>query len=553
MISFANDRLSVHFKRFDLPSYEVFLKCKRLPESQVEFLPEDESYRVTAPARFAPMLGIDVPPAVAQDLPISDFLFDDQREIVTTALASKRFAVWSDCGLGKTLIILEFARQVMRRTGKRFLIFTVNEVVKQFVEECQRFYGDTLPIHRIESRAKMREWLPDLPRTADTLPKPGYGIDGLPNLGITNYEKMNPESIEDQVVSEMMQLGGVGLDESSRLKAGGGKQKWALIKSCKGIEYKLSCTATPAPNDIMEYASQASFLEKMRSESEIIWTYFIRDSKTHRWTVKPHARAAFFEFMAGWSIYVRDPKRYGWRIGMPEVPEPIVQTYQIEPTAAQMDIIRLETRDDLTGQQSLVLDRELNAIQRMKLSQVAKGFRYHKGGTGKYDLIDSRKPAFVADLIKSEIKAGHQVLVWTVFDAESEILLKHLVKAFKGERLTGKTKDADRVEILERFRRGESPCLISLASMLGFGMNFQNCSSMIFSGWSDSFEMYYQAVRRAYRFGQKKRVRVHLPFIEDLEGDQLQNVFRKESEHNRAISEMEDNYIRAFRAIRGAA
>lgn len=533
-IQIEGDRMAVHFTRFDLPSYELFLKCKRLPESVTEFVPEGETYRITAPARFAMLLGVEAPAAAATDLALSTFLFDDQREIVQTALASKRFAVWSDCGLGKTACVLEFARQVMHRTGKRFLIFTVNEVVKQFIAEAQRFYGDAMPILRLESRQEMRDWA-------------AGRIDG-PALAITNYEKMNPESLDDQIVTELRHLGGIALDESSRLKAGGGVQKWALIKSCRGIEYKLSCTATPAPNDIMEYASQASFLEKMRSESEIIWTYFIRDSKTHRWTVKPHARAAFFEFMAGWSIYVRNPKKYGWRLGMEDVPEPTYHVHQIGMTTEQADALREVTVDAETGQGTLIIEKELNAIQRMKLSQIAKGFRYIKGSNGKFNRIKSNKPGTTANIIRKEVEAGHQVLVWTVFDAESQLLQEWLPKGM-AERLTGKTKEADRIAILDRFRSGESKCLISLASMLGFGMNFQCCTSMVFSGWNDSFEIYYQAVRRAYRFGQRKRLRVHIPCIEDLEGDMLKNIFRKESEHNRAIEEMEDNYIRAFKSV----
>ncbi|MHC5540143.1 DEAD/DEAH box helicase family protein, partial [Singulisphaera rosea] len=303
-IAFRDDQLAVRFDRFDTESYDLFLRVKRLPEYQVEFHPDDETYSITAPARFASMLGVERPVGGREDLQPSKFLFDDQAAIVRMALEAKRFAVWSDCGLGKTVVFLEWARHVIHRTGGRVLIVTMNEIVPQTIDMARQFYGDSLPIHRITSRQEMREWCA------------GSGS----GLAIVNYEKWNPEDLARQVVSEARQLAGIVLDESSRLKTGGGKQKWALIKSCRGIEYKLSCTATPAPNDVMEFASQASFLEKMRSEGEILWTYFTRDPKTHRWTVRPHARAAFFEFMAGWSIYVRDPRRYGWRAGMEPVP-----------------------------------------------------------------------------------------------------------------------------------------------------------------------------------------------------------------------------------------
>jgi hypothetical protein len=87
--------------------------------------------------------------------------------------------------------------------------------------------------------------------------------------------------------------------------------------------------------------------------------------------------------------------------------------------------------------------------------------------------------------------------------------------------------------------------------MLGYGQNFQECGSMIFSGWNDSYESYYQAVRRAYRYGQTKHLRVHLPCIHLLEGDMLENIFSKQEKHEAAIEAMEKNYIKATKLLRG--
>jgi hypothetical protein len=550
-IEFRGERLAIRFDRFDIASYDVFLRAKRLPEYSVEFDPESEGYTITAPARFAAMLGIERPAAGAQDLAISGFLYDDQQAIVRMGLDAKRFAIWSDCGLGKTLEYLEWARHVIHRTGGRVLITTMNEIVNQVIDEARTFYGSALPVHRIESRREMREWCKG----------PG------PGLAITNYEKWNPEDLDRQVVTEARHLAGIVLDESSRLKTGGGKQKWAIIKSCRGIEYKLSCTATPAPNDVMEFASQASFLEKMRSEGEILWTYFTRDPKTHRWTVRPHARAAFFEFMSTWSIYVRDPKKYGWRLDLPEVPRPETIVHEIAITPEQREQLALLSSEP-NGQLSMFDRNDTNAIQRGRLSQVAKGFRYRKKVTGRgvehaqfmkgrkgrmVERIPSHKPGFVADLIRSEAAAGLQVLVWTVFDAEGEILADLLGESLRFDLLTGSTKEAERIATLDRFRRGETRVLISRASMLGYGMNFQHCGSMIFSGFNDSYEQFYQAIRRAYRHGQLRRVRVHLPVIPELEGDMLENLWRKQGDHEASISEMERNYITASRRLRGVA
>lgn len=300
-VEIVGDRLRACFTEYGPEQYQQFLKLKALPEHQIE-VDEVLNYTLTAPSRFASMLGLDVPDRGAQVLPVPEWFYDDQEFIVETAIEAKRFACWSDCGLGKTFIEAEFARQVMHLTGGRVLGFSMNEIVPQWVEMVEEFYGGELPVHTLESREEMKEWAngdrPD-----------------LPDCCITNYEKMNPDE-SGQIVSELRNLAGVFLDESSRLKTGGGKQKWALIKSCKGIEYKLSATATPAPNDWMEFASQGSFLERMRTEGdlegagEVIWTFFAKD-KSGKWTVKPHAREGFFEFLSSWSIYVSDPRRFG--------------------------------------------------------------------------------------------------------------------------------------------------------------------------------------------------------------------------------------------------
>lgn len=551
-ITFDGDEMRIDFQRFDQERYQLFLKAKRLPEYRIRLSdPDALHYTITAPARFATMLGIPQPKLERDPLPIPDFLFDDQRIIVTMAKQAKRFACWSDCGLGKTLIGLEWARQIVHSTGGRVLIVTLNEIVNQWIEEAQKFYGLTLAIARLETRADMKAWC--------------AGGESAASIAVVNYEKFNHKTEGEQVVSELKHLAGIVLDESSRLKTGGGRQKWALIKSAKGIQYKLSLTATPAPNEIMEFASQASFLEKLHDENEIIWTYFRRDEKTHRWTVKPHARKAFFEFMAGWSIYVRDPRRYGWRVDVPVPPEPIIHKHDIKPTDEQRQFI-IDHNQKLpapagdrsgTGQ---MFATETNATTSIRLSEAAKGFVYDKDDSGKRIIrpIASAKPAFIADLIRKDVAKGLQVLVWTVFDEEGEIISRELKKAcaITGQDtafdlLTGKTSETERLRILDDFRGGDIRVLISRASMLGYGMNLQFVGSMIFSGWSFSYEQFYHAVRRAYRHGQKRRLRVHIPVIAELEGQMYDAICRKDRQHEMAIEEMENNYIAAIGSVAG--
>ncbi len=409
------------------------------------------------------------------------------------------------------------------------MIVTRNEIVQQWIDEAAKFYGGSLPVHRVRTRQAMRDWC----------------RDGPGHLGITNYEKWNPEDLDHQIVTEAKFLTFIILDEGSRLRGSAGKQKWALIKSCRGIEYKYSLTATPAPNELMEFASQASFLEKMRSEGEIIWTYFLRDQVTHRWTVKPHARADFFRWMVSWSIYINEPKRFGWRLDQPEIPPPIVTVHPVPATQEQLGKL-CELTADASGQMNLpgVCDTDLNVVRASRLSQAAKGFVYLKGQGGKYQRIASNKPKAVADIIRSEAALGLQVLVWTVFTAESELLAEQL-GGVSFDLLNGRTKEKDREAILERFRTGQTPVLITLADMLGWGMNLQCCGSMVFSGWTFGFESYYQSVRRAYRYGQTKVLRVHIPVVQELEQEMLNTIFHKEQQHMASISEMEGHYLNA--------
>jgi len=528
-VSIHNEIASVQFERFDLTAYELFLRCKTLPESQVEFDEERSTYRITTPARFARLLGITDAPERNSNLALADHLFDYQRFIVETSLHAKRYAVFADCGLGKTAIFLEYARHVMARTGGRVLILSPLAVIPQTCEEAVHFYSDTLTVEKIKTRAELIAWVR------------GEGTA----LGIVNYEKLS-----DGIIPEFRYLAGLVADESSILKSGGGVIKWNLIKSARGVEYKLSCTATPAPNDIMEYASQASFLEKLRTEGEILWTFFTRD-KRGNWKVKPHARAGFYRFMASWSIYLRNPARYGWADNLKDIPAPIYFEHKLEPVSEQLELAHAVARK---GSVDLFGAKRMGVTERTKFSQIAKGFLYDTA-TGKRvaRVVPSAKPEFVARLIRDEVAAGHQVLIWTLFDEETAILAQLLrPSAVLYDVLTGSTKPEERELILEDFRHGRTQALISKASMLGFGMNFQFCTSMIFSGLNDSYEQLYQAIRRAVRYGQTKSVRVHVPFIPQLEGLILENVLRKKENFEQDAETQERYYCEALKGLTSA-
>jgi len=200
MIEIENNTMRVRFTDFSPANYELFLKCKRLPEYQIETDPVTGiACGITSSARFAQLLGLEHAAVESDALPLPEFLFEHQAEILKLALDAKRYAVWSDCGTGKTLIELEYARQVAAITGGRVLIITLNEIVDQTVEEARQFYGAGLPVVKLDSRDEMRRWC----------------AEGIGQIAITNYEKMNPDE-QGQDVVEFRHLSGLILDESSR-------------------------------------------------------------------------------------------------------------------------------------------------------------------------------------------------------------------------------------------------------------------------------------------------------------------------------------------------
>ncbi len=533
-ITIHDDTITVRFAPPWTPNaYQVFLQSKQLPESEIAYDWRSDSYTVKAPARFAWVFGLDAPKLDQGWLPLSQHLKDFQAFTAKVALEARRYAIWWTTGLGKTHLMWELARQITHRTGGRVLIIEPVNIIQQTLEIGGQWFG--LEAERIRSRAHLKHWC----------------TGSVPAIGIVNPEKFIPPKGEDQSIAEVKHLAGVLLDEASLLAAGGGKIKWALIKSCKGIEYKYTFTATPARNDTLDYASQGSFLEKIKHDGEVIWTYFQRDN-AGEWKIKKHAEAAFYRFLSGWSMYMVDPVRYGFDDYLQGLPKPVMMEHRLALTAQQRDMIT--AIPDAKGQLSLFGGRARLPLQdRIKYGQLARGFIYGAGSkVERY--VDSEKPHFVAELVQQEAAAGLQPLVWAIYDEESRIierLLKH--SGLDVHVLHGSIPKAKRPAIIERYRSGGADVLISKASMVGFGLNFQHCGSMVFSGFDDSFERQFQAIRRAYRYGQKRAVRVHIPYIPELEGVVWNNVQEKQARYDRDTRIMERNYIEAMQGALNAA
>lgn len=507
---------------FGLDAYELFLRAKRLPETELAYDWRSDTYTLTTAARFAALLGGEGATLHPSSEALAPHLFDYQRFIVERALEARRYAIWADTGLGKTAMFLEWARHVAAATGGQVLILSPLQIIEQTRDEWTRWYPEEPAIERLASRDAMAE---SCLRTG-------------PGLAITNYDKLIPGQLP-----ELRHLAGLVADESSLLKTGGGTIKWNLIHSAKGIEYKLSCTATPAPNDTMEYASQAAFLEKLRSEGDILWTYFSRD-KTGTWRVKPHAREAFYRFMASWSIYLRDPAHYGWADILATLPPPEVHEYRLTPTAEQRERMVALQVESGTG----MFNDRLGVRERSKMSQLAKGFVY--GPERRPVRVPSPKPVFVAELVAGELALGRQTIVWTVFDEESEIVAAAIEETAPNaliQTLHGSDSPEVRQERIDAFKAGDIDALVTKAALVGYGLNLQSCRSMVFSGFDDSFERLYQAIRRAYRFGQTETVHVHIPYIPELEGLIFDNVRSKEAAFMADVETQERNYRRVLR------
>jgi len=531
MIQIHGDTIRVRFNRFDREAYRVFLQSKQLPEQDLQYDWESDSYTIETPARFGHVFGIDAGWTDRGWLPVSEHLKDFQRFGAKVGMQAKRFAFWWTTGLGKTHLQWELARQISHRTAGKVLLIVPLNIIRQTIEIGEEWFD--MRATWIGSRRHLKSWCKQ----------------AGPGIGIVNPEKFIPPKGEDQCVSEVKHCAGILLDEASLLAAGAGVIKWALIHSCRGVEYKYTFTATPARNDTLDYASQGSFLEKIKHDGEVIWTYFQRD-KEGKWKVKKHAEAAFYRFLSGWSMYLVDPKRYGFADYLKDLPPPTIIEHHIPLTAEQRS--RITRRPDATGQLSVFGNRhKLTLSDRIKYGQMARGFLYEGNDPARSNRtrpVESLKPGIVCDLVKEDAAAGLQPLVWTIYDEESAIIERMLGgSGLRVEVLHGGIPKARRPDIIDRYRKGQSDVLISKASLLGFGLNFQHCGSMIYSGFDDSFEKQFQSIRRAYRYGQKRSVRIHIPYIRELEGVVWQNVQEKQQRYDRDTKIMERNYLEAMR------
>jgi superfamily II DNA or RNA helicase len=479
-----------------IADYELFLKIKSLPSYR--FIGRTAEF----PDCYAGQLGLSGSRKHDADYRPLAGLFDYQRDIARLAIARRKFAVFADCGLGKTLIMLEFARHCAAAIGafRRVLLVSPLMVIDQTIDECRKFYRDSgsadFGIEQVKAK-DLDRWL---------------GESG-PFVGITNYEALTDEVKPGR-------LGALILDESSSLKSMYGKHAGECIRIGKGLDWKLCLTGTPAPNDRIEFANHAVFLDAFPTINSFLARFFVNRGQTQeRWEIKPHAIEPFYRALSHWSIFLTNPATYGWADNVEAVPPIKVHIHDVDLTAEQKQIVgeRMGTlfACDIGG-----------ITNRSALSQIAKG--NYKGRE-----IASHKPEFIRNLVTEW--PGESTIIWCLYNDEQDALERLFPGAAS---ITGSTPHEKRMALIADFQAGRRKTLISKGKILGYGLNLQVATRQVFSSLVDSYETFYQCVKRSNRYGSTMPLNVHIP-ITDVEAPMVDTVLRKAAriQHDTEIQE----------------
>jgi hypothetical protein len=389
------------------------------------------------------------PRAVERGIDVDDLsahLFAYQAECVRFLLRVGSGGLFLDTGLGKTLCELEWAKHAATATNGRALILTPLAVAHQFAAEGERFGYDARVI-RDQSEAR-------------------------PGINICNYDRLDKLAPDE--------FGAVALDESSILKSFTGKTTRALITAFAGHRFRLSATATPAPNDHMELGQHAEFCGIMRS-AEMLSRFFINDTATasQSWRLKRHGVAAFWDWMASWCRTASMPSDLGDRDEGFVLPPMEVHRHRVASN--------LKPPEDGLFAMDMVSATNMHEVKRQTAGERAK---------------------IAAALSTSN---SDPWVIWVDTDYEADAVWTALGGKRPGFIEVRGSMSADEKERnLDAFASGAARVLITKPSICGFGLNWQHCAHTAFVGRTFSYESWYQAVRRFWRFGQKRAVQVHL-------------------------------------------
>ena len=328
------------------------------------------------------------------------------------------------------------------------------------------------------------------------------------------YARSQPERLTDITITnyEMLEhfdpskFAGVVLDESSILKSYDGKMRTAIIDAFTQTSYRLACTATPAPNDYMELGNHAQFVGSM-SRVEMLSMFFVHDGgETQQWRLKGHAQKDFWKWLASWSVMLRKPSDLGYDDGAFILPKLTLHEH----------VIRVEraTPGFLFALEAATLQERIAARRESVEDRVAEA----------------------ASLVNA---SDQPWVVWCNLNSESDALRKAIPDAIE---IKGNQSVEEKEAAIVAFLDGSKRVLVTKATMSGFGLNFQHCAHMAFVGLSDSWEQFYQAIRRCYRFGQMREVNAHV-IIADTEGAVLKNIKDKDAAAGAMASQIV-NYMR---------
>ena len=370
---------------------------------------------------------------------LNPILFPFQKYCVTKALKKGRYALFEDCGLGKTIQQLEWSRHIANHTNKPVLIIAPLAVVGQTISEGYKF---------------------------------GYivtELNGRPSDGgiyITNYDNIKNVVAKDYA--------GVVLDESSILKNFDGETKKMIIELFSDTPYKLACTATPSPNDVMELCNHAEFLNVM-SRNEMLAMYFIHDGgNTTSWRLKGHCEQMFWDFVAEWAVMLCRPSDIGFSDEGYVLPA--------------MNLIETHIETDKRDNGKLFNDTSVNATDYNKELRATINERLQK----------------VAEIVNN---SEENWIIWIKQDDEGDILRKLIPDAVE---VRGSETPSAKREKLIGFAKNKYRVLITKLKIAQFGLNYQNCHNQIYASLDFSFESTYQGIRRSWRFGQEHEVNVYL-------------------------------------------
>nr|WP_157182205.1 helicase-related protein [Methylobacterium sp. WSM2598] len=446
-----------------------------------------DSYRALVAAKH-----VAAPPCGFPDVGDRDLLpglIDHQRHCLEFALRVGRTAQFLDTGLGKTALALAWGDAVARRTNRPVLMLAPLAVASQHAAEARRVGVD----------ARLSRF--------GTAPERAC-------VAITNYERLERFDPADYAA--------VILDESSILKSFTGATKRKLVEAFAGTPYRLACTATPAPNDHTELGQHSEFLGVMRPPEMLSRWFIAEQANAGRYRLKKPAMRPFWDWVASWARCVSRPSDLGFPDDGFAMPELVVRRHVVQADRAR------DAGAEKDGQGRLFRIPKASATSIHQEKRLTKDERAGR----------------VAELVRAE--PGEAWLLWVETDYDADALREVLPEAVE---VRGSHHIDVKEERLAAFSAGQIRVLITKPSIAGFGLNWQHCARMAFMGLSFSYESFYQAVRRCWRFRQTRDVHAHV-VCADTEASIWDVVNRKSGDHSRMKAEMAAAMARAARQHR---